>query len=262
MRSYALPTLVFALSLPCLASAQAPENQAEPASEPRFSLSLERVLSASAVFFSIDDGNDELKLRSKGITAGGPIANPLSAPRLSLDYLSKSGITLGAGLAFALGDMDSEEHGRDRDEGGYNLIMIAPRVGYRIEAADWLDLTPRAGVTLGWASMSSGEYEYCDYEYDYAYNNEYNRASEHCETAEGDKLKLFAAVVNLELAAAFRLTPSFNILAGLSYDLLVAARAKEEEGGPHYPGDTDETAKFKNGHLSSLQLWFGLGGYL
>jgi len=70
---------------------------------------------------------------------------------------------------------------------------------------------------------------------------------------------MFAAVANLELAAAFRLTDSFNILAGLSYDLLVAASVKEKDG---YDSSSSEDDSLKDGHLSSLQLWLGVGGYL
>jgi hypothetical protein len=255
MRSLALSAFLFATSLPALASAQSAEAATSPKAQPRFSLSLERFASANAIFFSVKDGDDDFKLRSKGITVGGPIANPLSAPRIAFDYLSKSGLTLGAGLAFGLGDLDSDGGGDELDEGGYNLLMVSPRVGYRMQVADWLDLTPRAGMTLGWASIQGAEYEYCDYDFD--------TDEEDCGTAEGDKIKLFGAVVNLELAAAFRLTDSFNVLTGLSYDLLVAARAEEEYEDPYSDdGDSDsDSEKFKDGHLSSLQLWLGLGGY-
>jgi hypothetical protein len=245
--------LLLAAALPATASAQSLSRQAPTESEPRFSLSLERFLSANAVFFSVDDGDGDFKLRSKGLTAGGPIANPLSAPRISFDYLGIGGLTLGVGTAFGLGDLDSEDEGHEVDEGGYNLFMLAPRVGYRFQLASWLDLTPRVGTTLGWASITAGEHQHCDYDYE--------TGEDQCRRAEGDKLKLFGAVVNFEVAAAFRVSQSFNILAGLSYDLLVAAKATEEESDPYLEYDGEDTEEFDDGHLSSLQLWFGLGGY-
>jgi hypothetical protein len=251
-----------ALTLLAITSSQVAEAQSagEPATDaksgPRLSLSLERFASANAVFFRLEEGEDELKLRSKGITAGGPIANPLGASRLSADFLLGSGLTLGTGLAFAIGDLDSDENGDERDEGSYSLFMLAPRIGYRMELADWLDLTPRAGMTFGWASIGAGEYEYCDYYYD----PETGEEDSDCSGAEEDSIHFFAAVANLELTAAWRLTDSFNLLTGLSYDLLVAARAVEKEGGGDSSTDDEET--FKDGHMSSLQLWLGLGGYL
>jgi hypothetical protein len=257
VRSSALfvPSLVLTI-LTAGAVAQA-QGGAEPAaSAPRLSLSLERVASVNAVFFSVDDGDDEYKLRSKGITAGGPLANPLGAPRLALDFLSQSGFTFGVGLAFASGDLDSQDRHREIDEGGYSLFMLTPRVGYRIAVTDWLDLTPRAGMTIGWARISAAETESCDYSYD----PETGQETEDCSKGDADAVSLFAAVANLELVAAFRLTDSFNILTGLSYDLLVAANAKEEEAG--YGSEDSDKETFDNGHLSSLQLWFGLGGYL
>jgi hypothetical protein len=254
VRCTAFVTILAASILPWSARAQ----EAEPVdSAPNWSLSLERFASVNAVFLSLDDGSEDVKLRTKGITAGGPIANPLGAPRLSVDYLSKLGVTFGAGLAFALGDLDSADGGRDVDEGGYGLLMLAPRIGYRVEVSKWFDLTPRAGMTVGWARFTGPEQEYCeDYYYEPA-SGEYVESA--CTTEEGNKFSMFAAVANLELAATVRLTDSFNLLAGLSYDLLVAAHAKEQEGGDS--GDS-EKERFEDGHLSSLQLWLGLGGYL
>jgi hypothetical protein len=249
--------MLIALSLATSARVEAQAASEPVASAPRFSLSLERFASLNAIFVSVDDGEDEFKLRSKGITAGGPIANPLGASRLAVDFLTRSGFTLGAGLAFGFGDLDSDEADQETDEGGYSLIMVAPRVGYRIALADWLDLTPRAGMTLGWARITANEYESCDYEYD---EYGYEEIETNCVNG-ADSVSMFATVANLELAAAFRLTDSFNILAGLSYDLLVSAKVTEEDAYSEDSEDSEEES-FKDGHVSSLQLWLGVGGYL
>jgi len=243
-----------ALSMLSILAVSTQAKAEEEPSTPHISLALERVASAQAMFFSIDEDGDELGLRTKGITAGGPLQNPLGAPRLAFDYLSSSGLTLGTGLAFGLGDFDSRDNGDIRDEGGYSLLMLNPRVGYRFALGKVVDLTPRLGATFGWASITGPEYQNCDVSFDG------ETSTESCSQEDGDKVKLFAAMVNAELLAAWRLTDSFNLLTGLSYDMLVAAHAKAGEGG----GDSSESERedFDKGHLSSLQFWLGLGGYL
>lgn len=217
---------------------------------PRFSLGLERVASLNAVFFSVDQGEEEFGLRAKGFTAGGPTHNPLSAPRLTFDYLASSGLTLGVGLAFGLGDLDTGHN--ESDDGGLNLLMLNPRVGYRLPLGHLVDLTPRVGATLGWASLAGPEQQSCGYSYD----PETGMKTKDCSEPFTAQVNMAAAVANLEIAAAFRATDSFNILTGVSYNLLVVASAQPSNG------DSDESSESFSGHSSSFQLWIGLGSYL
>lgn len=248
-----ISSVLAASALLIATEAQAQSAAPEPVEhEPRFALGIERVASLNAMFFSLDD--EDFALRQKSVTAGGPIFNPLSAPRFTFDYLSKSGLTIGGGLAFGLNDLDSKEDGEVDDQGSLDLLMLNPRLGYRIPVGKVVDLTPRVGATLGWASLTDAAREECDF----TFNDATGESSSDCETVEGDSINLFATVVNLELAATFRLTDSFNLLTGVSYDLLVAASAQEKDSD----GSEGEKDSFKDGHLSSLQLWLGLGGYL
>lgn len=221
---------------------------------PRWSIALERFANLTALFFSTEGGGEDLGLRAKGLYAGGPIANPLTAPRLAVDRFLDSGWSVGAGLAFGLGDLDSDDRGVERDEGGYRLLMLQPRVGYRWAVHPDFDVLPRAGITFGWGAITTGEYDECTYEL----NPQSGFYEDVCSPGEGETVSGFAAVLDLEVTAAWRLTDSFNVLMGVAYDVVFAASGDYDEGGSGSTSSRD----FDDGHLSSLQLWAGLGGYL
>jgi hypothetical protein len=224
--------LVFALAIPAAASAQ------EPTDKPSFSLAFERVggVSYARAAEKSDDGRNESgSLTTFGV--GLANVNPYAFTRLGVDYLTPAGLTVGGGIGVARFSMSStSSSGVTRDQGSVTAYLINPRVGYRIPLSPKFDLTPRIGVTFLGGGVSP--------------------SSSNGETSSGS---IFSVAVGGEGVAAYRLTPSFNLLAGAAFDHTVAASVTNTQKSP--TGSTTETEKVK-GSLFSAQLWLGIGGYL
>jgi len=210
------------------------------------SLAVERIGGVSAVTVSPDDADDDLKLNIIGL--GGPLQNPAAAPRIGADYVIEAGLTLGG----AVGGMSGAAEVDGDKLGSASFFLLQPRIGYRIAADDIFDITPRIGATMLWGSFQTGEGERCSYNYD---TGNYD-----CQTVDGDDLSGSATMLSLEVVGALRATDSFNLLAGLAYDHLVSASGEIEQH--EFDGGTDTESDDYDGGASSLQLWFGLGGYL
>ena len=67
-----------------------------------------------------------------------------------------------------------------------------------------------------------------------------------------------------ELLGVIRVSTSFNIVAGLSYDHVVSAGSDTTDTYGSSSGGTNSqtTSHDASGTFSSISLWFGMGGYL
>ncbi len=221
-----------ALLVPAPASAQGASSGAPAmtsASEPKapsLSVAVERVGGIAYAGLFSDDFNDSLSAFSVGV--GGPTLNPFAVPRVGVDFITNSGLTLGGGAGFTRIALSSSNQVESDYLGSALIYTLTPRVGYRIRLAERIDLTPRAGVTFVGGSLSSGDNE---------------RGS------------IFAVAVGLDAPVAYRLTRSLNLLAGASADYTVAVSTSSSSG-------SESNAESVDASLLSVQLWLGLGGYL
>jgi hypothetical protein len=225
------------------------QDPAEPASQPRVSIALERVAGFSYTKLAAKNSDD-----SAGLTAfalGSVTVNPYVSPRLGIDVILDPGVTLGAGVSVARfslsgtatttttttgpgGTTNTTTSSSSQDFGSLFLYTLTPRVGYRIQAAPGeFDITPRAGLTLAGGSVSSGD----------------------GKNSGG----VFALALSAEGVAAWRVTKSFNLLGGVALDYTVSATASSTTTSSS--GSSSSSTDIK-GSLFAGQLWLGLGGYL
>lgn len=211
------------------------------AKSPSWSIALERVGGIGYAKATDESGDNSVSVTALGI--GGVTPNPFAIPRVGVDYITESGVTVGGAAGFSRISASAASKNDSQDVGSVILYTFTPRVGYRIPLSEHVDLTPRAGLTLAGASLSP---------------------------AEGNSsASIFAVAIGADAPFAFRLTNSFNLLAGVGLDYTVSATAtaKTESttvvsgpGGSTTTKDTDEAEA--KGSLFSLQGWIGLGGYL
>jgi hypothetical protein len=153
-------------------------------------------------------------------------------------------VTVGGAVGFSRVSASTTSGGKSEDIGSVFLYTLTPRVGYRIPLSEHVDFTPRAGLTLAGASATP--------------SNSSTSAS------------IFAVAIGADAPFAFRLTDSFNILAGAAIDYTVSAKVTTEStsttvtGGP--TGTTQTSSRTSTddvkGSLFSMQAWLGVGGYL
>lgn len=203
---------------------------------PVVSVALERVGGVSYSKLSPSEGNGSASLTAFGL--GSININPYTAPRLGIDYIAPSGVTLGGGLGFARLSASADGGSSSSDVGPLFLYTFSPRVGYRIPLSSKFDLTPRAGVTLAGGSLSLDN---------------------------DQSVGVFAVALSAEATGALRLTRSFNLLAGVAFDQTVSAtssattKTTSSNGNVTTTHTSDQDIK---GSLFTGQLWLGIGGYL
>ncbi len=256
-------TLSFVASLSILFSsaiARADEEPAPPpvaapipapapeAARPKISIAIERAGGVGYTHISAKDSDAAVNFTAFAV--GGLFVNPYAAPRVGVDYILDSGITLGAAASIghyslsgtststttvigSNGPATTTTSTKDQDVGSLTLYTLAPRIGYRIPISEHVDLTPRGGITLAGGSVSSG--------------------------SSDDSFGVFALALSGEGVLAYRMTPSFNLLAGGSADFTVAATASQSSGSG---GSSSSSSQDVKGGVFTLQAWLGLGGYL
>jgi hypothetical protein len=231
----------------------APHAAATPEPKvPGVSIALERVGGIAYAKGSVSDDNSsaESAVSVTGFGVGGATPNPFAIPRVGVDFILPSNVTLGGAVGFShisasTSEKSSSGTTRETDVGSVFLYTLTPRVGYRIPLSDRVDFTPRAGLTLAGASVSP---------------------------AEGDnKASIFAVAIGADAPFAFRLTDSFNLIAGAALDYTVSATVTTTStstttvvgpgGQPTSSASTTRSEDVK-GSLFSMQAWIGLGGYL
>lgn len=221
---------VSALATPGLA---APEPK-----QPSLSIALERAGGLGYAKASSSDADGGVSVTAFGV--GGVTPNPFAIPRVGVDAILPSNLTLGGAVGFSRVSGSLNEKSKSTDIGSVVLYTLTPRVGYRIALSDKIDLTPRAGLTFAGGSASPGEGN--------------NSAS------------IFAIAIGADAPLAFRLTDSFNILVGAAVDYTISAtvttdqqRSTSQPGGGTTSSTRTDDVK---GSLFSMQAWLGLGGYL
>lgn len=230
--------------------APAPVPAAAPeAARPKISIAIERA--GGVGYTRIFAKDSDAAVSFTAFAVGGLFVNPYAAPRVGVDYIFDSGITLGAAASIGHYSLSGTSTStttvvsnsgatptttttsKDQDVGSLFLYTLAPRVGYRIPLSEHVDLTPRGGITLAGGSVSSG--------------------------TSDDSFGVFAVALSGEGVLAYRMTPSFNLLAGGSADYTVAATASQSSSSGN--GSSSSSQDIKGGVLT-LQAWLGLGGYL
>jgi len=231
---------------PASASASASVPSSAPAGTaegkvPSFSLALERVGGIGYAKAASNTGDDSLSLVALGV--GGVTPNPFAVPRLGLDFILPSNLTLGGAIGFTRLSASTSSGSSSQDVGSVFLYTLTPRIGYRIPLSDKVDLTPRAGLTFAGASASPSDSK--------------NDAS------------IFAIAIGADAPVAFRMTDSFNLLVGVGIDYTVSATVSTTTTSTTTTGGTTgsttststQTEDLK-GSLFSMQAWLGIGGYL
>ncbi len=226
---------------PAPASASAPAAGAGEAKAPSFSLALERVGGIGYAKAAAKDTDDSLSLVALGV--GGVTPNPFAVPRLGIDFILPSNLTLGGAVGFTRLSASTSSGSTSQDVGSVFLYTLTPRIGYRIPLSEKVDITPRAGLTFAGASASPSDSK--------------NDAS------------IFAIAIGADAPVAFRLTDSFNLLVGVGIDYTVSATVSSTStsttttgvGGATTTSTSTQTDDVK-GSLFSMQAWLGIGGYL
>ena len=199
------------------------------------SISLERAAGLAYANARPTNSSDSFGITS--FSLAGPALNPVAAPRIGVDVILPMGLTLGGAVAYDyIALSDNPDQGNSSTETGH-AWLLSPRVGYRISVAEILDITPRAGITLANASLTSPD----------------------TINGPGQSESLFMGALSLDVPVALRLTRTFNLLGGVAYDHVFTASGSNEFGPANARQSQDLQA---SGRYLGFQLWFGLGGYV
>jgi hypothetical protein len=229
---------IAALTL-CSSFAVAQETAPVSTASPRLSLTLERVGGVALGHVAPED-SDSLDVTTA--TLGGALHNPMMAPRVGVDWLSPSGLTVGGALSATAVKTTVD----DVDLSGV-MVLVSPRVGYRAVVSDHFDVIPRLGLTFATGSLKESE-----------------SGSEcwegGCEDSSYESKGSFAAgAASAEVLGVIRATSSFNLLVAASYDQLLFANGRLSES---YSGEPEETERGSyDGGAFTLGAWVGVGGY-
>ncbi len=208
---------------------EAPAVEEVDVKRPTWSLAIERI--GGMVFSKAASSDTDAGVSLFSFGVGGLALNPYALPRAGIDYILANNLTLGTGVGFGRQALGTSSNGSSSDVGSVFLYTLSPRAGYRFVVAPKVDITPRLGVTLVGASGSSGN----------------------------QSVGVFALALSADSAVAFRLTESFNLLAGLGFDQTISVSASQTSGS----GSTSKTSSQDiHGALFAIQAWLGVGGYL
>jgi hypothetical protein len=192
-----------------------------------FSLAIERV--GGLAYAKASSNDDSVSVFTIGVGVG--TVNPYALPRVGVDYVLKSGLTLGAALGVARWSASATSNSASSDVGSITLYTLTPRIGYRLALTPHIDFTPRLGGQIVGGSVSNG--------------------------AGSADASVFSFGIGADAPFAFRITDSFHILAGPAIDVTLTASASASNGGSGSSSSSDIDASFW-----SLQGWLGMGGYL
>lgn len=221
---------------PSTAASASSSQPTSPSKTPSVSIALERAGGIAYAKASASESDSDVSVTTFGV--GGATLNPFATPRVGVDVILPSKLTLGGAVGFSRISGSVSANGKTDDVGSVFLYTLTPRVGYRIALTDTIDFTPRAGLTFAGGSASPG--------------------------SGNDSANIFAVALSADAPFAFRLTDSFNLLAGAALDYTVAAKVSsttQTSSGTSTTSSTSKTDDVK-GALFSMQAWVGVGGYL
>jgi hypothetical protein len=236
---FAIPLLVF------VRTARADDS-------PSLSLSIERVAGISFTSLHPSGANGTYGITTVGI--GGLALSPVALPRVGADVLLPMGLTLGGAIGFGNVSLSYSPDSGQSSSGGsesINAWLLAPRVGYQFHLGPIFDLWPRAGVTFMGAGEQTPDTQTCIVS---------NGTTQSCTSTPGDSASFFLVAASVEVVGALRVTKSFNVLGGISYDHVVSASGSTTS----HPTSTTSTSQNidTSGSYYGPQIWLGLGGYL
>ena len=224
------------------------------------SLSIERV--AGIAYASLRPSSSGTSLGATTFGIAGPAINPIALPRVGIDVVLPIGLTLGGAIGYGHASLsESESTGAESDSFTGNAWLVSPRVGYLFHVAPIFDLWPRAGITFAGANLQEPDSQTCS-----TFNSPAGAPlgagtiDTSCTSTPGPSESIFVVAASIEVAAALRLTRSFNVLGGIAYDHVFAASGStttQQSSG----SSTSSDAQVQGRYLGA-QLWFGLGGYV
>jgi hypothetical protein len=216
------------------------------------SISIERV--AGVAYGSAHPTNSDTSLAATTFGIAGPAINPIALPRAGADVLLPMNLTLGGavGVGNASLSISPDDGGTSQTLSG-TAWLVSPRIGYLLRLGPMFDLWPRIGVTLAGASLREPDSQECS-----SFSTNGVTTMETCTSSPGGSDSLFFAAASLDVAAALRLTKTFNVLGGIAYDQVFAASGSQSSGG----GGSTSNDLHAEGRYLGLQLWFGLSGYV
>jgi hypothetical protein len=220
---------------------------------PSLSLSIERVAGMAYGSARPTSSDTSFSATTFGIT--GPAINPIALPRVGADALLPIGLTLGGALGYGYASLTVSPDGQTSQSITGNAWLISPRVGYLLHLGPLLDLWPRVGVTFAGAGLKEPDSQSCS-----SFANNIGPTSTTCTTSPGASDSLFFVAASLDVAAALRLTRSFNLLGGVAYDHVFAASGSASSS--QSSGNSSSADLHAQGKYLGAQVWFGLGGYL
>lgn len=186
----------------------------------------------------------------------GAVHDPLSMPRVGFDVFLPNGLGFGAALGFSTVSLSSQSPGSSdsRNDGSLTAYVFSPRISYRIPVSDYFDIVPRFGLTFLGGNVTDGDRQSCSF----------TGTTSNCATVSGDKSSVHATALSPEVVGVIRITTSFNILAGLSYDHVVSAGTDQTDSYTNAGGSpaSSTSSNSVSGTFSAIHLWFGMGGYL
>jgi hypothetical protein len=216
------------------------------------SISIERV--AGMAYGSAHPTTSNTSLAATTFGIGGPAVNPIALPRAGADVILPMSLTLGAAVGFGSASLSiSPDDGSASETLDATAWLVSPRIGYLFHLGPIFDVWPRIGVTLAGANLKEPDSQNCS-----SFTSNGITSTEMCTTSPGGSDSLFFAAVSVDVAAAIRVTRTFNVLGGIAYDQVFAASGSESGGG----GGGGSNDLHAEGRYLGFQLWFGLGGYV
>jgi hypothetical protein len=216
------------------------------------SISIERV--AGVAYGSAHPTTSNTSLAATTFGIAGPAINPIALPRAGADAILPMSLTLGAAVGFGNASLSiTPDDGSAGESLSGTAWLVSPRIGYLLHLGPIFDLWPRIGVTLAGANLKEPDSQSCS-----SITSNGITSTETCTTSPGGSDSLFFAAASVDVAAAIRLTKTFNVLGGIAYDHVFVANGSQSSGGGG-GGSNDVHAE---GRYLGLQLWFGLGGYV
>jgi hypothetical protein len=250
---FAFVCLVAVVTLALLAVLTPAEARADEAPV-GLSLSIERV--AGVAYASLRPTSSDTSLGATTFGIAGPAINPIALPPLGIDVILPIGLTLGGAIGYGHASLsESESTGATSSSFTGNAWLVSPRVGYLFHVAPIFDIWPRAGITFAGANLQEPDSQTCS-----SFSSPAGVIDSSCTNTPGPSESIFVVAASIEVAAALRLTRSFNVLGGIAYDHVFAASGStttQQSSG----NSTSSDAQVQGKYLGA-QLWFGLGGYV
>ncbi len=181
----------------------------------RLSLSIERVAGVAYGHARPTSPNESFTATVFGI--GEPAIGPIALPRLGADVLLPVGLTLGGAVGYSMTSLTVSSDGDRGPTFTGNAWLLSPRIGYLRHLGPLLDVWPRVGVTFARGSLRQPDSQACS-----AFKL---GTSETCMTLPGETDSLLFVAASVDVAAALRLTRSFNLLGGIAYDQVFSTSA-------------------------------------